>query len=94
MIRSLIALGILVVATFFLPVWAQLILYAIVLCSVKYGWGIIIPALLSDAWYAPVHTLFSLRSNMMTLLALCMVLVYTVLIRSTRISQQYGLEKK
>jgi hypothetical protein len=54
---------------------------------------LIIPAIIADAWYAPEHRL-TIADNKMLLLVLGMVALFTLVVRTTRISQRYGLEKK
>lgn len=93
MLRTSIAVGILIGATFFTPVWLQICLYVIFLFVVRYRIALVIPALVADAWYAPARD-FSIHSNTMLLLAVGMVLVFMAVVRTTRISQRYGLEKK
>jgi uncharacterized membrane protein YbhN (UPF0104 family) len=68
-------------------------LYVIFLFVVQYRIALVIPALVADAWYAPVRD-FSMHTNKMLLLAVGMVLIFTAVVRTTRISQRYGLEKK
>ncbi len=93
MVRTIIALLILIVATFFAPIWLQGLLYVACLFIVRYRLVLIIPAIIADAWYAPEHHL-TVSDNKMLLLVLGMVALFTVVVRTTRISQRYGLEKK
>ena len=93
MVRTIIAVGILIGATFFTPVWLQIGLYVIFLFAVRYRIALIIPALIADAWYAPGRD-FTFQNNKMVLLAVAMITVFFIVVRTTRISQRYGLEKK
>lgn len=93
MLRTSIAIIILIGATFFVPFWLQGLLYVVCLFVVRYRLVLIIPAIIADAWYAPEHRL-TIADNKMLLLVLGMVALFTLVVRTTRISQRYGLEKK
>ena len=93
MIRSSIIVAILVGATFFVPVWMLLVLYGVALFFTPHRWLLVIPAVLFDAWYAPSHSL-TFSNNRMLVIVLGMIIVFSVGLTTTRISQRYGLEKK
>ncbi|MEK7227735.1 MAG: hypothetical protein AAB681_00055 [Patescibacteria group bacterium] len=93
MLRSIVAVIILLIATFFLPFWVQAGLYVLALFFVRYKILLLLPAIFADAWYAPTHTL-SFSNNKIFLLVLFMLIIYFLVIRNTRITQKYDLEKK
>ena len=93
MIRSFIAILALFVATLFLPFWVQIAFYLLAILLFRYKFLFLIPAILADAWYAPSHNL-SLQNNKTFLLVAGMLVVYFFIIKNTRTTQKYGLEKK
>jgi hypothetical protein len=93
MVRTVIAICVIMVATFFLPFWSQLLLYAVGIFLVRHHIALLVPALFADAWYAPARNL-SFDNNKTVLIVLGMIIVYSLVIRNTRITQTYGLEKK
>jgi hypothetical protein len=93
MVRTILAIIILFCAALFLPFWLQVTLYVVAIIFVRHRVFLLLPALLSDAWYAPVRN-FNIASNKTFLLVAGMILVYLLIIRTTRISERYGLEKK
>ena len=93
MIRTTFAIVIIFLATFFLPFWAQIILYVLAIILVKYRAFLLVPALFADAWYSPVRDISPIN-NKTALLVLVMIVVYLLIIRRTRISERYGLPKK
>ncbi len=93
MIRTLIAIVIIFLATLFLPFWVQIIFYILAVILVPHRTFLLIPALFADAWYSPVRDI-SPANNKTALLVLGMIIVYLIVIRRTRISQNYGLPKK
>lgn len=93
MIRTTFAIVIIFLATFFLPFWAQIILYVLAIILVQYRAFLLVPALFADAWYSPVRDISPIN-NKTALLVLVMIVVYLLIIRRTRISERYGLPKK
>lgn len=93
MLRTILAVIILICGTFFLPFWLQILLYVVAIVFVKYNLFLLLPALLADAWYAPSRNI-SLVNNKTFLIVAGIILIYLLIIRTTRISERYGLEKK
>lgn len=93
MLRALLFLAFIVVATIFLPFWLQAILYVLALFVIPNKIFLILPAIIADAWYSPVRT-FSFENNKTTLFVIALLFVYFLIVNNTRISQKYGLEKK
>lgn len=93
MIRTILALIVLFLATFFLPFWAQAVLYVVAILAVRHRIWLLLPALFADLWYSPLRSL-SLHNNKTVVLVLGMLVVYFVIVRNTRVTQTYGLPKK
>lgn len=93
MLRAIVAIAILFVATFFLPFWVQGVLYIVAIFLIRHRVLLLLPALFADAWYAPAHTL-SPSDNKTFLIVLGMLIVYFLIVKNTRIIQKYDLEKK
>ena len=93
MVRTILAVITLFCAALFLPFWLQVALYVVAIIFVRHRAFLLLPALLSDTWYAPVRS-FTVSNNKTFLLVSVMILVYLLIIRTTRISERYGLEKK
>ncbi len=92
MIRTIVAIAIIFFATFFLPFWIQIVLYATAIILVNHRLFLLVPALFADAWYAPVRD-FSPMNNKTVLVVAVMIVLYLIIIRRTRITAQYGLSK-
>ena len=92
MVRSIIAIAILFLATFLLPFWVQAILYVIAIFFVRHKILLLFPALFADAWYAPTRAL-SFGNNKTFLIVLGVIVLYFFIIKNTRITQKYGLPK-
>jgi hypothetical protein len=81
----------LLAAVLWLPVWLQIVLFALAVIVGPYRFFFIIPAIVSDALYAPsMH--FSLATHWMTLIVLAMLGLHWVVTKSLRIPTVYGLE--
>ena len=93
MIRTILAIVILVLATLFLPFWVQAIFYLVAVLFITHRLWLLLPALFADVWYSPVRS-FHLENNKTVLLVLAMLILYFIIIRNTRVTQAYGLEKK
>lgn len=93
MIRTIVVVVILFLATLFLPFWAQIALYLFAIVITPHRAWLLLPALFADAWYSPVRS-FSIYNNKTVLLVLAMLIIYFFIIRNTRVTQTYGLEKK
>ncbi len=92
MIRTVLAVIILFGVALFLPFWLQVLLYVLAVVLVKHRSLLLLPALFSDAWYAPVRDL-SIVHNKTFLVVLGMIFVYLLIMRTTRFSHRYGLPK-
>jgi hypothetical protein len=93
MIRTVSILIALIATTFFVPFWAQIAVYLIALFLIPHRTALLIPAIVADAWYSPYHGL-RLEDNKMFFVVLGMLVIFTTIMRTTRISHHYGLEKK
>ena len=93
MVRTILLVLVLCAAVLFVPLWCQLVFFAVALFVTPYRIALLIPAFLADAWYTPTHSV-GIASNMMVVGALVAIGLFEVLVRTTRISQYYGLEKK
>ncbi len=91
--KTLAAVVVLFFAVFFLPFWIQVVLFVLSILLVPHRVFLLVPALFADAWYAPVRSI-SLNNNKTTLFVLGLIIIYTIIIRTTRVSQKYGLEKE
>lgn len=92
MIRTAIAVIVLILATFFLPFWVQVVFYVLAIFFVRYHIVLILPALFSDSWYAPARD-FTFHNNKTFLVVVSLLLVYFLIIKTTRIKERYGLSK-
>jgi hypothetical protein len=79
MLRTLLFLAFIIVATIFLPFWLQAILYVLALFVIPNKIFLILPAIIADAWYSPVRA-FSFENNKTTIFVIALLFV--------------GLEKK
>jgi hypothetical protein len=93
MLRTLLFLVFIVVATVFLPFWLQAVFYILALFFIPNKIFLLLPAMIADAWYSPVRT-FSFENNKTTLFVIALLFFYFLIVNNTRISQKYGLEKK
>lgn len=90
MIRTIVAVILIFLATFLLPFWVQLILYVVAIIFVENRVLLLLPALFADAWYSPSRS-FDPMNNKTVLLVAVMIIIYLVIIRRTRIAQSNGL---
>lgn len=93
MAKTIAALLMLIFAILYLPFWVQIALFVLAVAFIPFKIALVIPALFADAWYAPERSL-SLSDNRMLLIVLGLLLVYQLLIKTTRIGLFYGVEKK
>jgi hypothetical protein len=91
MIRTIIGIVLLLCAVLWLPVWLQLLLFAIAVVVIPYRAYILLSAIVSDALYAPTSH-FSLTAHWMTLIVLAMIGLYWFIMRKLRVTPFYGLE--
>lgn len=91
MIRTIILVALLICAVLWLPVWIQLGLFALAILVGPYRFFMIIPAIVSDALYAPsLH--FSLTGHWMTLIVLALLGLHWFIMKKLRIPTMYGVE--
>jgi hypothetical protein len=93
MIKTLSALILLFIATLWLPIWIQIILYVLAVVFVPYRLALLIPAIFADTYYAPT-TALSLYTMRTTLFVLGLLVAHYGIINKTRIGLLYGVEKK
>lgn len=91
MIRIVGAIVLLLAAVLWLPLWVQIGLFVIAIIVVPYRFFLVIPAIFSDALYAPT-THFSLKAHWMTLLVLVLLGIHYFIMKKMRIRTLYGLE--
>lgn len=91
MIRILAAIGLLIVAVVWLPVWVQVVLFVTAVILVQYRFFLVIPAIISDALYTS-HSAWNIRSHYMTLLVLALLALHYFIMKKMRIRTLYGLE--
>lgn len=91
MIRTIIIVLLLICAVLWLPVWLQVVLFAAAILIGPYRFFMVIPAIVSDALYAPtVH--FSLAYHWMTLLVFVLLGLHWFIMKKLRIPTMYGVE--
>ncbi|MDB5188735.1 MAG: hypothetical protein JWM92_333 [Candidatus Nomurabacteria bacterium] len=92
MIRTIIGIAVLFCAILWLPLWLQLVVYALVIILIPHRVIVLVPAIVSDALYAPT-THFSLYSHWLTLSVLVMLGIHWFVVRKMRVNTPfYGLE--
>jgi hypothetical protein len=91
MIRTIVGVILLIGAVLWLPVWVQLALFAIAVIVLPYRFFVIIPAIISDALYAPT-TRFSLVTHWSTLIVIAMLGIHWYVMKKMRLQHVYGLE--
>ena len=92
MIKTGIALIVLIVATIWLPVWAQIALYIIAVILVRHRLLIFIPAVFADTLYTPT-TIWHLSAHRYVILVAVLLIGFYLVITKTRIGQLYAMEK-
>ena len=90
MARLCIYIVVLIGGVIFLPVWVQLLLFALAVILVgRYRLGLFIPALFADVLYAP-NSHFILSNFKMTLIISGLLLIYSIVVTRTRIRTLYA----
>ncbi len=94
MLRTIAILLLLLIAVLFLPLPFQLVLLCIAVVVVPHRLTLFIPAVFSDALYAPSgHIVFS--QVLMTLFVAVLLVVHWLLVTQTRVAQAfYGVETR
>ncbi len=91
MIRTLILIALLLSAVLYLPLWIQLVLFVAAVLIGPYRFFMLVPAIVSDALYAPsMH--FSLTGHWMTLIVLALLVLHWFIMKKLRIPTMYGVE--
>ena len=92
MIRTIIAVAILILVVLFLPVWVQVAFFVIAVITTRYRLMLFIPAVFADVLYRPVDS-FSFSYIKMTLIVAGLLVLHWLIIKKTRFRQLiYGLE--
>ena len=91
MIRTIVGVILLIAAVLWLPIWIQVVLFAIGVILLKYRFYVLIPAIIGDALYAP-STHFSLSGHWLTLIVLAMLGIHWYVMKKMRVQSFYGLE--
>jgi len=91
MIRTIIGIVLLVAAVLWLPIWLQIVLFAIAIAVLPYRFFVLVPAVISDALYAP-SSHFSLTTHWLTLIVLAMLGLQWFIMKKMRVNSFYGLE--
>lgn len=92
MIRIVVGIIMLVIATIWLPVWVQLIGYVIFCIVTAYPAALFFVAALADAIYSPMHSIAP-GNHYYILYALCIYVIFELAMRFTRLKQLYEMEK-
>lgn len=91
MIRSLLGGLILFFAIFFMPVWAQIVLFVGAVFLLPNRWVFVIPAVVYDTVYSNSYD-FAFSNFKMTIIVLIAIVVSEIMIRTMRV-EKYVLEK-
>lgn len=92
MLKTVCAVIVVLMATIWLPIWIQILLYIIAVFVLPYQFLLLIPALYADALYAP-HGGISLSMHLYTVGVAILLMVRWVLVHKTRIGiLYYGME--
>jgi hypothetical protein len=91
MIRTVLWIVLLGAAVFLTPLWVQMILFVAAIISGPYRFFFVIPAIVSDAIYAP-GSVFMLSSHDMLIFVLVLLLIHWFIMKKLRIRTIYGLE--
>ena len=91
MIRTILWVVFLIVAVLYVPLWVQLVLFVAAIIIGPYRFFMIIPAIISDALYAPGAYL-NITHHWMTLLVLALLGIHYFITKKLRIRTAYGLE--
>jgi branched-subunit amino acid ABC-type transport system permease component len=93
MVKTFSALALLFIATLWLPIWVQVILYVLAVMFVPQRILLLLPAVFADAYYAPTAS-FSLYTLQTTLFVFALLCAHYIIINKTRIGLLYGMEEK
>lgn len=85
MVRSLIAMLLLIAAVLWTPLWFQCVLFVLAVVFLSKKALFVIPAIVSDVLYAPTSGL-TLSNFKLTLMVSSMIVIWLIIIKQTRIS--------
>ena len=91
MIRTIVGVLLLIAAVLWLPMWIQVVLFAAAVIFLPHRAYILLPAIFSDALYAP-SSQFSLRAHWTTLMVVVMLGIHWYVMKKMRVQHLYGLE--
>jgi hypothetical protein len=91
MIRIVVGIVILTAAVLWLPLWLQLALFVAAIILLPYRFFLVIPAIISDALYAP-GSVWKISSHWMTVIVLVLLAIHYFIMKKLRIRTLYGLE--
>ncbi len=81
----------LIVAVLYVPLWVQVVFFVAAIIFDPYRFFMIIPAIVSDALYAPGSYL-SPAHHLMTILVLALLCLHYFIMKKLRVRTIYGLE--
>lgn len=84
MIRTVVGCIAILVSVLWLPLWCQLILFGVGVVILRYRLALLVPAIVSDVVYAPVHTV-TLGHFKMTLVVGALILAWYIISSQTRL---------
>ncbi len=88
MIRTIIALILLIISILWLPLWVQIGLFVVAVLVVRYRTLLIVPAVFADALYAPTSTL-SVGHFKVTMVVAALLVIWYIVATQTRLGTQY-----
>ncbi|HEY0979991.1 MAG TPA: hypothetical protein VGE18_01125 [Candidatus Paceibacterota bacterium] len=92
MIRTILAIAGIFAAILWLPLWAQLALFAVGVIVLPHRLALFIPAAFADALYAPAG--ISIAGLKYTLVVAALIIVHWVIVHKTRVKDFYAVEAK
>jgi hypothetical protein len=91
MIRTIVGVTLLIVAVLLLPAWIQVVLFVAAIIVLPYRSFVLIPAIISDALYAPTSHI-SPSTHWLTLLVAALLAIHWYTMKKMRVQHLYGLE--
>ncbi|MFZ4500302.1 MAG: hypothetical protein ACOYMZ_02250 [Minisyncoccia bacterium] len=90
MIRTTLAIAVILAAILWLPLWVQLVLFGLSVVVLPYRLLLFIPAAFADALYAPVG--ISIPGLKYTLVVAGLIILQWVIVNKTRVKDFYAVE--
>lgn len=87
MVRTGIAIIILLIATVLFPLWVQLVLYCVACVVIRHRSALLLPALFADLLYTPIPDTL-LRGHRYVLFVLVLLALSWIVLRFTRLGQR------